>query len=103
MGRESVVACMPTSFMSGASCAPMKNSPPVIHAIPSGVLSGVGAAFGTVGRKFALLGAGSGADAVTVGLAICECVDAALHTTTAETNIRIPAAKRERPRVFETF
>ena len=45
-----------------------------------------------------MLDAGSGADAATAELAIGECVDTVLHTTTAETNIRIPAAK-----VFETF
>src|SRR5260370_21758581 len=102
MGRESLLARMPKSCMAGASCAPMENSPPGIHAIPSGVPSGVGAAFDTVGRKFTLLGAGSGADAATVGLAIGECVDAVLHNAIAESNMRIPTAKRKRPRMFET-
>ena len=33
---ESLVACMPTSFMWGASCAPIENSPPGIHTMPCG-------------------------------------------------------------------
>src|SRR5258707_14866399 len=51
MGRESVVACMATSFMSGASCAPMENSPPGIHAIPCGDGAGTGVVLGMVGPK----------------------------------------------------
>ena len=52
MGRESVVACIPTaSFMSGGSCAPMENSPPGIQTMPSGASPGGGVLFSTVGRN----------------------------------------------------
>src|SRR5579862_6685476 len=49
MGRESVVACMPTMFISGGSWAPMENSPPGIQTIPLGAGPGAGCLFGTVG------------------------------------------------------
>src|SRR5215469_5706394 len=51
MGRESLVAFIPTSSMSGGSCAPMENSPPGIQTIPTGACEGAGAEFGTVGRN----------------------------------------------------
>src|SRR5215469_1934861 len=42
---------MPASLVAGGSMAPIENSPPGIHTIPSGVREGAGAGFGTVGRK----------------------------------------------------
>src|SRR5580765_2693960 len=49
MGRASVVAIIPTSFMSGGSCAPMENSPPAIHTIPWGAGPGGVPGLGIVG------------------------------------------------------
>ena len=51
MGRESVVACMPTWPSIGASCAPMENSPPGIQTMPFGGAAGDGLVLGTVGPK----------------------------------------------------
>src|SRR5215471_14992779 len=51
MGRESLVACMPTSPSRGESAAPMENSPPGIQTIPAGAGWGAGAELGTVGAK----------------------------------------------------
>src|ERR1700746_165078 len=48
MGRESIAAFMPTSFISGGSCAPIENSPPDIQAIPCGAGPGAGVWFGIV-------------------------------------------------------
>src|SRR5215471_11653854 len=42
---------MPASLVAGGSMAPIENSPPGIHTIPSGVREGAEAGFGTVGRK----------------------------------------------------
>src|SRR6266436_467613 len=61
MGRESAVACIPTSFISGGSCAPMENSPPVIQTIPRGALPGAGTIFGIVAREFRFSGGSSSA------------------------------------------
>src|SRR5262245_23539801 len=51
MGRESLVACMPTSPSMGESAAPIENSPPGIQTIPGGAARGAGAVLGTVGPK----------------------------------------------------
>src|SRR4051812_11218609 len=39
--------------MSGGSCAPIENSPPGIHTMPSGAGAGGSSRFSTVGRKSA--------------------------------------------------
>src|SRR6516165_1430680 len=51
MGRESRVACMPTSPSLGESAAPMENSPPGIQTMPRGVTPGAGVVLGMVGPK----------------------------------------------------
>src|SRR5215470_10993556 len=51
MGRESLVACMPTSPSPGEKAAPIENSPPGIQTIPGGATRGAGAVLGTVGPK----------------------------------------------------
>src|SRR5215471_7759416 len=51
MGRESLVACMPTSPSLGESAAPIENSPPGTQTIPGGAARGAGAVLGTVGPK----------------------------------------------------
>src|SRR5437879_2845425 len=51
MGRESTIACIPTSFVWEGSRAPMENSPPGIHTMPSGALPGGGAELGMLGSK----------------------------------------------------
>src|SRR5215470_13134334 len=51
MGRESLVACMPTSPSPGESAVPIENSPPGIQTIPGGAGRGAGAVLGTVGPK----------------------------------------------------
>src|SRR6516164_8870923 len=53
MGRESRVACMPTSPSLGESAAPMENSPPGIQTILDGVALGAGVVLGTVGPNVA--------------------------------------------------
>jgi hypothetical protein len=53
MGRESVVARIPTMSMSGGSAAPIENSPPGIHTMPRGAGAGAGRVFGTVGANAA--------------------------------------------------
>src|SRR5215831_3514044 len=53
MGRESRVACIPTSPSLGESAAPMENSPPGIQTMPGGVALGAGVVFGTVGPNVA--------------------------------------------------
>src|SRR5664279_5136626 len=55
MGRESLVACIPTSPSLGESAAPMENSPPGIQTIPEGVLADGLAVFATVGPNPAVV------------------------------------------------
>src|SRR5262245_66564587 len=49
MGRESLVACMPTAPSPGESAAPIENSPPGIQTIPGGAGRVASAVLGTVG------------------------------------------------------
>ncbi len=52
IGRESVVACMPTrSLMSMGERAPIENSPPGIHTMPSGAEADEGPCSRCVGRN----------------------------------------------------
>src|SRR5947208_5978927 len=102
MGRESVMASMATSFKSGASCAPIENSPPGIHAMSSGALTGSETVFGMVGRKFASASGFSGTEAATERLVVAEFVDAAFHTVTAPSNTTTPAARPRGTRLDET-
>src|SRR5262249_61875364 len=51
MGRESLVAFMPTSPSLGESAAPIENSPPGIQTIPGGAGRDAGAVLGVVGPK----------------------------------------------------
>src|SRR5262245_26728888 len=53
IGRASSVACMPTTFMSGGSVAPIENSPPGIQTIPGGAGAGGGIGFAIVAVKLA--------------------------------------------------
>ena len=59
MGLESVVACMPTMFMSGDSAAPMENSPPGIHTMPCGRFAGSGSSVRDGGLERRRLGRSS--------------------------------------------
>lgn len=60
---------MPTSFMSGESCAPMENSPPGIQTIPSGALSGGKLSFSMLGAKEAFE-----AEALMLGDGVARCI-----------------------------
>src|SRR5262245_54375382 len=58
MGRESLVACMPTAPSPGESAAPIENSPPGIQTIPGGAGRVASAVLGTVGPNPLLVVAG---------------------------------------------
>src|SRR6185437_13869589 len=60
---------MPTSFMSGGSCAPIENSPPGIQTISGGFSPGAGAVLGLVGPKDCLCGF---ADLLDAGMSVME-------------------------------
>ena len=53
IGRESAVCFIPTSSISGGSLAPIENSPPGTHTIPSGAFADGFASFSTVGSNVA--------------------------------------------------
>jgi hypothetical protein len=63
IGRESVVACMPTSFASTpvGSAAHIENSPPGIHTIESGAGPGGVDVLAAVGGKVVVVVFGSAA------------------------------------------
>ena len=68
-GRESVVACIPTtSLASIGERAPIENSPPGIHTIPSGAGQALGSLFSTVSTNSSEAGATIiGVDASGIG------------------------------------
>src|SRR5436189_2198857 len=70
MGRESRVAFIPTSSIPGGSCAPIENSPPGIHAMPSGATKDGGCGLGIVSAKLPTESAG--ADALTLAPELVE-------------------------------
>jgi hypothetical protein len=77
--------------MSGGSCAPIENSQPGIHTIPSGGSAGAGVLFSAVGMKVAI-----GAEAIAGGLGGSICATEVLlkfHIkTTVANRARNPAA-----------
>lgn len=77
----------------------MENSPPGIHAMPSGMLAGAGVVFGIVGMKFVVGGRGAGVEAATIGLASDECVATIFHAATPTSNTMMPAIMRRGARV----
>ena len=64
----------------------MENSPPGIHAMPSGVLSGAAVVFGIVGMKFVVGDKGAGVAAATIELAFGERVATVFHAATPTNN-----------------
>jgi len=68
----------------------MENSPPGIHAMPSGVLAGAGVAFGIVGMKFVAGGRGPGEEAAAIELAFDECVATAFQAAMPTSNTMMP-------------
>jgi len=77
----------------------MENSPPGIHAMPSGVPVGGGVVFGIVGMKFVVGSRGTGEEAATIGLALDECVVTVSHDTMPTSNTMIPTVRRRGARV----
>jgi hypothetical protein len=77
----------------------MENSPPGIHAMPSGVLAGAGVVFGIVGMKFVVGGRGAGVKAATIGSALDERVATIFHAATPTSNSMILTVRRWGTRV----
>lgn len=71
--------------------------------MPSGALSGAGAAFGIVRVKLFVEGGGVGVEAATIGLAFGKCVDEDFHTAMLPTKTRTAAAKPQGARFGGTI
>ena len=83
------MACIPTaSCGSSGSCAPIENSPPGIHTMPSGAGPGGGCLFSTVGRNPAdgATSTGDGVDRVSVKARIAA---PAIATAATHANARV--------------
>ena len=80
----------------------MENSPPGIQAIPSCAPAGAGTVLGMVGMKFSVAGGSPGMDAVAIGMAFGECLDAVFQTAVPTGSARIAAPRRKMTRVVET-
>src|SRR5277367_5249058 len=77
----------------------MENSPPGIHAMPSGALSGAGVVFGMVGMKFVVGGKGAGVAAATIELAFGEGVATVFHAAMPTNNTMMPTIRSRGARV----
>ena len=92
------MACIPTaSCMFPGSCAPIENSPPGIHTMPSGAGPGGGFLFSTVGRNrfdVAASTAGSAGSADGLGRVAVKATIAAAAIITTATHVQTLLLRR---------
>src|SRR5262250_2793974 len=100
IGRESLVAFMPTSPSLGESAAPIENSPPGIQTIPGGAARGAGAVLGVVGPKPPLVVTGVTAAVAGVDLSVVFAPEVAPAAATCLRAHEAPviSAKTKNPR-----